>query len=86
VLTLGASGPDVSALQEKLWFYGYSTPRTGQYDGTTMEVVAAFQRHYRPARIDGIADPSTLATLDALIASLPERPSHLTPLPPHSMR
>jgi N-acetylmuramoyl-L-alanine amidase len=85
VLTLGASGPDVLALQEKLWFYGYSTPRTGQYDGATMEVIAAFQRHYRPGRIDGMADLSTLATLDALIASLPERPSHLTPLPPHSM-
>jgi N-acetylmuramoyl-L-alanine amidase len=34
-------------------------------------VVTAFQRHFRPARVDGIADHSTLATLQALLASLP---------------
>jgi N-acetylmuramoyl-L-alanine amidase len=36
-----------------------------------MEVVTAFQRHFRPARVDGIADHSTLTTLQALLASLP---------------
>jgi N-acetylmuramoyl-L-alanine amidase len=33
-------------------------------------VVTAFQRHFRPARVDGIADRSTLTTLQALLASL----------------
>ena len=37
----------------------------------TMEVVTAFQRHFRPARVDGVADHSTLITLQALLASLP---------------
>ncbi len=37
----------------------------------TMEVVTAFQRHFRPARVDGVADHSTLTTLQALLASLP---------------
>ena len=37
----------------------------------TMEVVTAFQRHFRPARVDGIADHSTMSTLHALLASLP---------------
>jgi N-acetylmuramoyl-L-alanine amidase len=36
-----------------------------------MEVVTAFQRHFRPARVDGIADHSTLVTLHSLLSSLP---------------
>jgi N-acetylmuramoyl-L-alanine amidase len=36
-----------------------------------MEVVTAFQRHFRPARVDGVADHSTLTTLQALLASQP---------------
>jgi N-acetylmuramoyl-L-alanine amidase len=35
-----------------------------------MEVVTAFQRHFRPERVDGIADQSTLKTLQALRESL----------------
>ena len=35
-----------------------------------MEVVTAFQRHFRPARVDGISDHSTLSTLQSLLASL----------------
>ncbi|MGP8121136.1 MAG: N-acetylmuramoyl-L-alanine amidase [Xanthobacteraceae bacterium] len=85
VLTLGSGGPEVLALQEKLVFYGYGAPRNGQYDAATMEIVTAFQRHFRPERVDGVADASTLETLDELIASLPQTPPHLTPLPPHSM-
>jgi N-acetylmuramoyl-L-alanine amidase len=34
-------------------------------------VVAAFQRHFRPARVDGIADRSTIETLRRLIDALP---------------
>ncbi|TKW78916.1 MAG: N-acetylmuramoyl-L-alanine amidase, partial [Bradyrhizobium icense] len=44
---------------------------TGKYDNTTMEVVTAFQRHFRPAKIDGICDHSTMSTLHALLSSLP---------------
>jgi hypothetical protein len=33
--------------------------------------VTAFQRHFRPGRVDGVADHSTLTTLQALLASLP---------------
>ncbi|WP_419796173.1 peptidoglycan-binding protein [Streptococcus suis] len=46
-------------------------PLSGKYDASTMEVVTAFQRHFRPARLDGVADHSTLSTLQALLASLP---------------
>jgi N-acetylmuramoyl-L-alanine amidase len=36
-----------------------------------MEVVTAFQRHFRPERVDGVADHSTLTTLESLLASRP---------------
>jgi N-acetylmuramoyl-L-alanine amidase len=34
-----------------------------------LEVVTAFQRHFRPERVDGHADPSTRSTLQELLAS-----------------
>jgi len=70
-LMLGAIGNEVLSLQHALAKYGYGVPLSGQYDTETMEVVTAFQRHFRPARVDGIADHSTLLTLQALLASLP---------------
>ena len=48
---------------------GYGIETTGSYDSETMAVVAAFQRHYRPAKVDGIADVSTVATLGALLSA-----------------
>jgi N-acetylmuramoyl-L-alanine amidase len=63
-------GPPVRALQAMLGLYGYGVPLSGVYDAETRAVVAAFQRHFRPARIDGEADASTLATLKALIDAL----------------
>jgi N-acetylmuramoyl-L-alanine amidase len=33
-------------------------------------VAAAFQRHFRPQRIDGRADASTRATLEGLLGAL----------------
>jgi N-acetylmuramoyl-L-alanine amidase len=66
-LAPGAWGPDVAALQQALSSYGYGIDVTGIYDETTRIVVAAFQRHFRPARIDGVADRSTMRTLSKLI-------------------
>ena len=53
-----------------LALYGYGVELTGVYDAQTRAVVAAFQRHFRPARVDGEADISTIETLRALINSL----------------
>jgi N-acetylmuramoyl-L-alanine amidase len=71
-LKLGAEGDEVLGLQQALARYGYGIPLTGKYDGSTMEVVTAFQRHFRPERVDGVADHSTLTTLQALLASQPD--------------
>jgi N-acetylmuramoyl-L-alanine amidase len=68
---IGTVGNEVRGLQEALASYGYGISLSGTYDGATMEVVTAFQRHFRPQRVDGIADHSTLATLQALLASRP---------------
>ena len=70
-LKLGTTGDDVHDLQQALARYGYGIPINGKFDATTMEVVTAFQRHFRPAKIDGIADASTLLTLRALIETRP---------------
>jgi len=70
-LKLGIISDEVRNLQLALARYGYGVPISGKYDGPTMEVVTAFQRHFRPARVDGIADHSTLVTLHALLSSLP---------------
>ena len=70
-LKLGSISDDVASLQAALARYGYGVPTHGKFDGPTMEVVTAFQRHFRPARVDGIADHSTTSTLHALLASLP---------------
>ena len=63
-------GPPVRALQTMLAPYGYGLELTGVYDRQTRLVVAAFQRHFRPERVDGEADASTVATLRALIERL----------------
>jgi len=63
-------GPAVAALQTALAAFGYGILASGIYDAVTAAVVAAFQRHFRPERVDGIADQSTMATLDALLARL----------------
>jgi N-acetylmuramoyl-L-alanine amidase len=70
-LKLGTISEEVRNMQRALAKYGYGIPTTGQYDGPTRDVVMAFQRHFRPARIDGTADQSTLMTLHALLTSLP---------------
>ena len=72
-LNTGDSGEMVSRLQRALHAYGYGIEETGRYDDATRDVVTAFQRHFRQARVDGVADTSTLLTLRALIETRPAR-------------
>ena len=74
-LKAGDAGPDVEALQSMLALYGYGVEISGIFDQTTATVVAAFQRHFRPQRVDGIADQSTIETLHRLLAALPAEPA-----------
>jgi N-acetylmuramoyl-L-alanine amidase len=67
ILALGDRGEAVAALQKSLAEYGYGVPASGAYDSATLDVVTALQRHFRPQRIDGVADPSTRTTLRELL-------------------
>ena len=67
----GASGREVEELQSMLALYGYGVEISGTYDSATRLVVEAFQRHFRPACVNGIADTATVETLRRLLAALP---------------
>lgn len=68
----GDAGAGVKEVQSMLALYGYGVEITGFFDRPTEIVVEAFQRHFRPRRVDGIADGSTVRTLRRLLASLVE--------------
>ena len=70
-----AAGPLVAAVQTMLAGYGYGIDATGGVDPRTEFVVRAFQRHFRPERVDGRIDQSTITTLDRLSAALPKAQS-----------
>lgn len=67
--TLSANdrGTEVDQLQKQLARYGYDVKVTGFYDDNTRSVVTAFQRHFRPERVDGLGDVSTRETLARLV-------------------
>ena len=67
--TFGDESDDVRGMQSAFADFGYGMPVNGQFDAATRDVVAAFQRHFRPAQVDGIADSSTLRTLHKLLAA-----------------
>jgi N-acetylmuramoyl-L-alanine amidase len=69
----GDSGQPIEALQAMLGMYGYGLAINGVFDELTEQVVTAFQRHFRQARVDGVADASTITTLRDLIAARPRR-------------
>jgi len=69
-LHAGDHGLGVGALKQQFRRYGYGIGEDSQFDAGTEAVVTAFQRHFRPARVDGVADVSTVATLDRLAAAL----------------
>ena len=50
--------------------FGYPVPQHGSIDHATELAIVAFQRHFRPERVDGVADRATLARLDGLLALL----------------
>jgi N-acetylmuramoyl-L-alanine amidase len=72
-LALGAYGEAVEELQSMLGIYGYGIEISGRFDPLTKVAVEAFQRHFRPVEVDGIADMSTIDTLRRLLAALPGR-------------
>ncbi|KZL21508.1 N-acetylmuramoyl-L-alanine amidase AmiD precursor [Pseudovibrio axinellae] len=66
----GDEGQPIEALQSLLGLYGYELGVSGVFDEKTRYVVEAFQRHFRPSKVDGIADAQTIATLHGLLKGL----------------
>lgn len=70
VLRRGDAGEAVVTLHKRFRLYGYGLDDESEFGAATEAVVTAFQRHFRPERFDGVADTSTVKTLDRLIAGL----------------
>ena len=66
-LVEGEEGAGVFALQAGLTRLGYDCAPSGRFDVRTGSVVRAFQRHWRPDAVDGVADGETRARLIALL-------------------
>ena len=67
--TLGDAGVTVEGLQRALAAIGYRIVVTGVFDENTAAVVRAFQRRWRPERINGEGDTETV-TLANSVAEL----------------
>ncbi len=65
----GEEGQPIRALQAMFAMFGYAIEVTGVFDERTEQVVTAFQRRFRPALVDGVADASTITTLRDAIAA-----------------
>ena len=66
-LGLGDEGLGVFVLQNALVRLGYGLSVSGRFDDHTATIVTAFQRHWSPHRVDGLADGNTRATLMGLL-------------------
>lgn len=67
-LARGERGQPVEALQAMFAMLGYGVAVDGVFDQKLEDVVAAFQRHWRQDKVDGVADSSTITTLRDLVA------------------
>jgi N-acetylmuramoyl-L-alanine amidase len=63
----GEEGAAVFALQAGFTRLGYDCAPSGKFDAHTTAVVRAFQRHWRPDKVDGVADGETRARLIGLL-------------------
>jgi N-acetylmuramoyl-L-alanine amidase len=68
--------PPLRSLQQALALYGYEVEANGSHDLETRNAVLAFQRHFRPERLDGVFDAACAALLADLLTqcgcALPE--------------
>ena len=71
-LVVGDEGTGVFALQAGLTRLGYDSAPSGRSDEHTATIVTAFQRHWRPEQVDGIADGETRARLVHLLRAAAE--------------
>lgn len=73
IARLGDSGETVLAIQESLAAIGYGVAQSGDFDAATATVVTAFQRRFRPARMDGAFDQACAFIAADLCTQLAKR-------------
>ncbi len=61
---------ELPVFQRLLKTYGYAVEETGEWDEATRKVTDAFQRHFRPALVNGVPDRSALRTAERLASGL----------------
>lgn len=59
-------GEALAAVQARLALIGYGIEANGSFSPRTRAVVAAFQRRFRPAHVDGLVDGETAALIEAV--------------------
>lgn len=69
-LQLGDVGESVRQMEEMLIFYGYGLTVDAVFSEMTEQCVIAFQRHFRPSKVDGVWDGECQSRLEALIKLL----------------
>ncbi len=68
---IGDEDAEVEKARKLLAQYGYLVEAQQAFDERDALLLTAFQRHFRPEKVDGRLDRSTLATLENLIEALP---------------
>jgi len=63
---VSSGGDPIARIQQQLAAIGYSVAETGGMDAATKNALVAFQRRFRPQRVDGFADDETQMLLSAL--------------------
>ncbi|MGL5304428.1 MAG: N-acetylmuramoyl-L-alanine amidase, partial [Aeromonas sp.] len=58
---------DAAMWQQQLARYGYDLQQTGLWDEPSQAVIRAFERHFCPAKVDGLPSRRCQATLMALL-------------------
>ena len=71
-LSEGDRGQPVEAWQALLAAYGYPIEIDGIFGKETRLVTLGFQRHFRPGKLDGVADVATISTLHRLLVTQPD--------------
>ena len=66
--TIEVQDLSVAHTQDLLSQFGYAVPRHGYMDIYTQCAIKAFQRHFRPDRVDGQIDQQTVALLQVLLS------------------
>lgn len=73
-LVPGQVDSGIESAQSSLAEIGYCLPVNGLFCPTTFSVVMAFQRRFRPARVDGLLDVSTRLTIETVAAAIARQP------------